>query len=235
MTLRRILFWLHLSAGSIAGIFILIMCVTGVCLAFERQINAFADSWGRPPVQMGTARLAVDDLMQDGARDTAGLTAVTVSSQRREPVALTYGRQKIVFVDPYTGKALGESSKTSRAFFAGLERWHRALGAELHSHGPGRRERFVSGAAAFRRGAVVAQEMEAFEFSFRRGVAARSDRQGRALEPSSRDCYVLRVALAGDCDERRDYVVHMGQQFALHVDGQHAACTADSAAGERCA
>jgi uncharacterized iron-regulated membrane protein len=138
MTLRRILFWLHLSAGSIAGIFILIMCVTGVCLAFERQINAFADSWGRPPVQMGTARLAVDDLMQDGARDTAGLTAVTVSSHGRVPVALAYGRQRIVFVDPYTGKTLGESSKKSRALLAGLERWHRALGAELRSHGPGR-------------------------------------------------------------------------------------------------
>lgn len=138
MTLRRILFWLHLSVGSIAGIFILIMCVTGLGLAFERQINAFADSWGRPPVQMGTARLDMDDLLRIGARATQGLTAVTVSSQQREPVAFAYGRQKIVFVDPYTGKALGENSETSRAFFAALERWHRALGAELRSHGLGR-------------------------------------------------------------------------------------------------
>ena len=138
MTLRRILFWLHLSAGSIAGIFILIMCVTGLGLAFERQINALADSWGRQPVQVGTTRLAIDDVLKGGARGTKGLTAVTVYARPAEPVALAYGRQNVVFADPYTGKILGGSSKTSRAFFMNLERRHRALGAEMRGHGLGR-------------------------------------------------------------------------------------------------
>ena len=138
MTLRRILFWLHLSAGSIAGVFILIMCVSGLGLAFERQINALADSWARQPVQVGTTRLAIDDVLQGGARGTKGLTGVTVYAGPTKPVALAYGRQDVVFADPYTGRILGESSRKSRALFAGLERWHRALGSELRGHGPGR-------------------------------------------------------------------------------------------------
>jgi PepSY-associated TM region len=41
--IRKALFWLHLSAGGTAGSFIFIMAVTGVMLAFERQVIAFVD------------------------------------------------------------------------------------------------------------------------------------------------------------------------------------------------
>ncbi|MGA8029132.1 MAG: PepSY-associated TM helix domain-containing protein [Bryobacteraceae bacterium] len=40
---RKTVFWLHLSAGVTAGVFILIMAATGVLLAFERQITDFVD------------------------------------------------------------------------------------------------------------------------------------------------------------------------------------------------
>jgi uncharacterized iron-regulated membrane protein len=43
MKLRKIIFWLHLTAGVVAGTVILVMSVTGVLLAFERQIVAFAE------------------------------------------------------------------------------------------------------------------------------------------------------------------------------------------------
>jgi uncharacterized iron-regulated membrane protein len=35
-----IVFWLHLSAGMLAGVVILIRSLTGVCLAFAGQITA---------------------------------------------------------------------------------------------------------------------------------------------------------------------------------------------------
>ncbi len=38
--IRKTLFWLHLSVGVAAGVFILIMAATGVVLALERQIIA---------------------------------------------------------------------------------------------------------------------------------------------------------------------------------------------------
>ena len=43
MTLRKIIFWLHLVAGIIAGAVVLVMSVTGVLLAFERQMVEWAD------------------------------------------------------------------------------------------------------------------------------------------------------------------------------------------------
>jgi uncharacterized iron-regulated membrane protein len=43
MNLRKIIFWLHLTAGVLAGTVILVMSATGVLLAFERQIVAFAE------------------------------------------------------------------------------------------------------------------------------------------------------------------------------------------------
>jgi uncharacterized iron-regulated membrane protein len=37
--LRKIIFWLHLPVGVIAGLVILNMCVTGVLLTYEKQIT----------------------------------------------------------------------------------------------------------------------------------------------------------------------------------------------------
>jgi len=43
MTARKILFWIHLTAGVSAGIVILILSITGVLLSFERQIKKRSD------------------------------------------------------------------------------------------------------------------------------------------------------------------------------------------------
>jgi uncharacterized iron-regulated membrane protein len=62
--LRQVIFWLHLVTGVLAGLVIGIMSVTGVLLAFERQIVTFAERDVRtvqPPVP-GGPRLALDDL-----------------------------------------------------------------------------------------------------------------------------------------------------------------------------
>lgn len=138
MNVRRILFWIHLCGGSVAGIVILIMCLTGIALVFERQINSFADRLSRASVTTGAVRLPLDRIMATAPGGSQPLSAITIYSKADEPVALAYGRERTVFIDPYSGKLLGEGSKTSRAFFAAMERWHRALGSELRGHGPGR-------------------------------------------------------------------------------------------------
>lgn len=142
--LRRVLFWAHLSVGVAAGLIILVMCVTGVGLAFERQINRLADRAGRTQITPGAARLPVDRLLNalpEGSRD---LSAITLHADPSEPVDFSFGRERTWFVDPYTGRALGRSSQSSRLLFAWLERWHRTLGSQLRGHGPGRA---VTGAA----------------------------------------------------------------------------------------
>ena len=49
-TFRTVLFWAHLAAGTIAGIVVLIMCVTGVALTYEKQMIEWADrrAWTAP-------------------------------------------------------------------------------------------------------------------------------------------------------------------------------------------
>ena len=44
MTLRKVLFWCHFTAGVCAGLVILLMSFTGVLLTYERQILAWAES-----------------------------------------------------------------------------------------------------------------------------------------------------------------------------------------------
>jgi uncharacterized iron-regulated membrane protein len=85
MNFRRILFWIHLCAGVIAGIVILIMCVTGIALAFERQINELADRAGRAPVTAHGTRLPIDRLL--AANPAQAPTAITIYASPDEPVA----------------------------------------------------------------------------------------------------------------------------------------------------
>lgn len=136
--LRRVLFWIHLCTGCVAGLIILIMCVTGIGLAFERQINNLVDRWNCAALKPGPVRLAIDEVIRILPTDKAGLTGITQYSDPDQPLAFSFGRDRIIFVDPYSGKILGESSRNSRAFFGVLERWHRALGAELRRRGPRR-------------------------------------------------------------------------------------------------
>ena len=44
MTPRRFLFWIHLTAGCVAGLVILVMSVTGILLAYRRQIIGLVGS-----------------------------------------------------------------------------------------------------------------------------------------------------------------------------------------------
>ena len=70
MTARRVLFWTHLAAGSLAGIVILIMSVTGVLLAYERQITNWANrDYRSAPGAASQARLSMDELLGERPRE----------------------------------------------------------------------------------------------------------------------------------------------------------------------
>jgi uncharacterized iron-regulated membrane protein len=49
--MRRILFWVHLSAGLVAGLVIIVMSATGVALTYQRQMQAWADRGSGHPLQ----------------------------------------------------------------------------------------------------------------------------------------------------------------------------------------
>ena len=87
--MRKVLFWLHLTAGSVAGVVILIMSLTGVALAFERQINAWADSNYRS--SSGGQGFALESIGK--------ASNITVAADPDAPLAVNYGREKLVYLD----------------------------------------------------------------------------------------------------------------------------------------
>ena len=122
MNLRKIIFWLHLTAGVLAGAVILVMSATGVLLAFERQIVAFAERGIRTvaPPASHAPRLSLDtmvararEMVSEGAP-----SSITLSADPAVATIVNFGREQTVFVDPYTGAVRGNEGTATRDFFA---------------------------------------------------------------------------------------------------------------------
>lgn len=144
-SIRKILFWLHVSAGVTAGVVILLMAVTGVLLAFERQLVAFAERDLR--VAAGETPLVPSRIVA-AATAAAGADAkpsnLIVRSDPAAPAVVALGRERTLFVDPYTGAVLGNGATGVRKFFEANKSLHRWLAMS----GEGReRGRAITGAA----------------------------------------------------------------------------------------
>ena len=131
---RKIIFWCHLPVGVIGGLVILIMCVTGVLLAYEKQITLWADTsaYKSAPPSADARHLPVATLIEN-ARNSRGTapTSITLRSDPSAPAEIGFGRETIpLFVNPYTGRVLGEGSQRVRSFFRTTTDWHRWLGAK---------------------------------------------------------------------------------------------------------
>jgi uncharacterized iron-regulated membrane protein len=144
---RKILFWCHLATGVAVALIVLIMSVTGVLLTYEKQMLARADARAVtvPAPAPGARPLPVDELMRRvGQAESGTPTTVSWLAGENAPVKVAYGREKTVYVDPYTGAVLGQGATKMRAFFRGVTDWHRWLAQS----GEGRdRGKMITGAA----------------------------------------------------------------------------------------
>lgn len=139
--MRRVLFWLHLAAGATAGLVILVMSATGVLLAFEKQLTAWADrGYKSRPASPDASPLRMEALLSRvrEARPEAALATVAVRRDPEAPVQVGLGREGVLYVDRYSGDVLGEGSRSVRAFFRKVTDWHRWLAAEGESRALGR-------------------------------------------------------------------------------------------------
>jgi uncharacterized iron-regulated membrane protein len=132
MSFRKALFWLHLSMGIIAGTVILILSVTGVVLAFQRQIVGAVDrrrtsSVAFPPEPH---QVSADAILAEASRTTGACpAALTISRDPSSAVKVDLGDQRTLYVNPYTGAVLGEGSQGIRRFFRTTAELHRWLAA----------------------------------------------------------------------------------------------------------
>src|SRR5262245_20871791 len=128
---RTVLFWSHLTAGVLAGIVILIMSATGAILALKPQIMNRIDREVRFVNPESAARLPPSLILAvvRAMRPDAAPTAITVDRDPSASVSVALGRSGTLYVNPYTGAALGSASERAEAFFRAVENWHRWLAA----------------------------------------------------------------------------------------------------------
>jgi uncharacterized iron-regulated membrane protein len=129
---RKFIFWSHLAVGLAAGVTILVMCVTGVLMTYERQIQSIADRAGLRLLPPGphAQPLPVESVVAR-VRAAKGIDPeyVSVFSGDRQPVEVYLNRETgSVYADAYTGAIVGEPSSGTAQFFREVRAWHRWLG-----------------------------------------------------------------------------------------------------------
>lgn len=132
---------MHLACGVAAGVVVLIMCVTGVALTYEKQMIEWADrgAWSAP--SPSDARPLSPETLLAGVQAAQPGTApisVTLRADRLAPATVSFEGNKSLLVDPYTGAIIGEPPARLRAFFRTMTTWHRYLAMEGESRATGR-------------------------------------------------------------------------------------------------
>lgn len=134
MSFRKTIFWAHLVAGVVAGAVIGVMSFTGVTLAFEKEIIAWAERDLRraAPAQADEARLPLQDLVARvrEAKPEMRPSGITVYADPALAVTMSMGRTNSVYVNPYNGEIKSQGAEGWRAFLHTMNDWHRWLGRE---------------------------------------------------------------------------------------------------------
>jgi uncharacterized iron-regulated membrane protein len=138
---RTVLFWMHLACGTVAAVVILIMCVTGVALTYEKQMLEWADrrAWTAPS-PAGARQLSPETLLAQvaAAKPGAAPIGVTFRAHPAAPATVLLDGNRSLLVDPYTGAIIGEPAAGLRKFFRTMTTWHRYLALEGESRATGR-------------------------------------------------------------------------------------------------
>jgi uncharacterized iron-regulated membrane protein len=145
---RTVLFWMHLAAGAVAGVVILIMSVTGVALTYEKQMLESADrrAWAASasgPAESPSAAtfpLSPETLLARVREAQPGAVpiGVTLRADRTAPATLLLDGNKSLLVDPFSGRIIGEPPAALRSFFRTMTVWHRYLAMDGDRRGTGK-------------------------------------------------------------------------------------------------
>jgi len=132
---RNIVFWLHLVGGCVAGVVILTMSVTGVLLAFERQITTWAEAPAVLQSQSGSVPEAkLEPILAALESSGRGVPSeLVLHNSAKAPVEARFGRQTTLFLNPWTAEIIGQPNEDLRSFFGGVERIHRSLGLGMQN------------------------------------------------------------------------------------------------------
>ena len=133
--IRRVVFRLHLTVAIAAGLVILILAATGVILASEELVTGLAERRYRVTVPRAgegerippDALVAAAEAWGAGAEPPFAATSIEYRAGTDAAVRVHAGRERRVFVDPYTGEVLGGGMARLEGFFESVNGWHRWL------------------------------------------------------------------------------------------------------------
>jgi uncharacterized iron-regulated membrane protein len=93
VTLRKGIFWLHLACGVVAGVVVLVMSVTGVLLAYEKEITAWVERDARFVAAAPGPRLPVAEIIARAGQPGSTVPAsLTLWSDPTAAAAVSFGR-----------------------------------------------------------------------------------------------------------------------------------------------
>ncbi len=143
MSVRSVIFWIHLLAGLTAGVVIFIMSVTGIAIAFEEEVLAWRDRKVSRISTVGPPR-TIADLTRKVEKEHPGFQVASVAVFRDPLRAWEFYPDEgaLLYVDPHTGATQESQAQTVHEVFHKLEEWHRWLGA---SDGPTSTGRLITG------------------------------------------------------------------------------------------
>lgn len=125
MTLRRLLFWLHLAVGVTVGLVVAFLAVTGSILAFQPQIVAWAERDARiaaPQTQSCVAPSAV--LGNAAAFERGQPTGFALYSDSHRPAEVAFRDGAVALVDGCSGRVIGRGANGLRGFFQATRELH---------------------------------------------------------------------------------------------------------------
>jgi len=128
MTLRRMLFWLHLIAGLTVGSVIFLLAVTGSMLVFQPQIVGWAERDARilnPPLQNCVTPSVV--LGNAASFEHAQPTQTVFFADMHRPAEISFGNGAVVLVERCDGKVIGPGANRLRAFFQATRDLHQRV------------------------------------------------------------------------------------------------------------
>jgi uncharacterized iron-regulated membrane protein len=127
MTVRKAIFWTHLTTGVIAALVVAMMSITGVLLTYDRQIKDWADRNFYEIDGATESRLTVDELISVAQAQNADLEINTITIINRDdaPPFVSKGRADKTYIDPVSGEILGPGNTSLRGVFSVITRWHR--------------------------------------------------------------------------------------------------------------
>lgn len=150
---RSALFWVHLTLGLAAAVPVFIMCVTGVLMAYQVQIENYIDHRGieshapapgvmRETVPPLTTALTIGKLIEI-THKTRGVDpeSVTLFRDPSRPVEMELkANSGAVYRDAHSGVVIGASSHQARQFFQQVTVWQTVWHLALGVSGPHQRQ-----------------------------------------------------------------------------------------------